>query len=456
MGKGSFGNVKLGDKRRTARLIQVAAAFAAGSCCDGGGTITSVIALPHQAKAAYRLFDCTDVTHEAVLSGHVQWVHEQLTDPGVYLLIEDTTTAEFQGLKKAKGLGPIGESYTRGFWLHNTLALRLDEKLEQCEILGLAAQKAWARPVERPKRRKSNGRGKESNYARQRREDRESMRWAASLADLPARSPMVQYIYVADRESDIYEVFQRCQLYSVSSVIRASYPRALAGEFEGSDLKTVVRLAKVLGTIDVEIARENRTAKVEVRSATVELRGPARPGGRLKNLMLNVVQAREVNPPPGCEAVCWILLSDLPVETLEQCTRIINIYRRRWLIEELHKAMKTGLKLEQSQLSDYRRLSALAAVVSVAAVFLLDLKWKTRSVGDQPLTRRERETPMVTILERLHPPRQTPTQKWVGTSIAKLGGFMGRKGDGPPGWLTLWRGWQTLLILLRGYELRTG
>lgn len=225
---------------------------------------------------------------------------------------------------------------------------------------------------------------------------------------------------------------------------------------------STVALAKVLGTVGVEISRENRVAQIEVRSTTVTLRGPARPGGRLKDLTLNVVQAREVNPPPGCRAVSWILLTDLPVETLEQCLRILNIYRHRWLIEEFHgstelaevKAMKTGLKLEDRQLSDYRRLGALSAVISVAAVFLLQVKWTARIEGDTPLSADEKQATMVKILQKLHRPKGTPTHRWLWSSIAKLGGFMGRKGDGDPGWLVLWRGWQTLRHLLHGYELQ--
>jgi hypothetical protein len=280
------------------------------------------------------------------------------------------------------------------------------------------------------------------------------MRWSQTLSQLPAPSALAQYIYVADRESDIFEVLQNCRARGVSQVIRACQARALVGEFQGVDVFSTVALAKVLGTVPVDISRENRIAQVEVRSATVTLRGPARPGGRLKDLTVNVVQAREINPPPGCTAIWWVLLTDLPVQSLEQCLRILNIYRHRWLIEEFHKAMKTGLKLEHSQLSDYRRLGALSAVISVAAVFLIQVKWTARIDGDKPLSAEEEMTPMVKILRQLHPPKTPPTRRWLWISIAKLGGFMGRKRDGDPGWLVLWRGWQTLRHLLQGYELR--
>lgn len=364
--------------------MKVAAAFRAGACCGGGGTITSVIAAPDQAKAAYRLLDCDSVTHESVIAAHVEHVREHLAcERGVHLLIEDTTALEYQGLEQAQGLGPIGEPFTRGFWLHSTLAVRWDEQANACEVLGLAGQKAWAREASRPKRRKSKGRGKgrgkESNHARQSRSDRESMRWAFALGELDPIPAGSEQIYVADRESDIYEVFERCRRSGRSLVIRATHPRALAGELEGGDLLSAVGNAPVLGVSEVEIAKESRTARLQIRSIEVQLRGPVRPGGRRPDITLNVLQAQEIDPPTGATPLSWTLISDLPVATLRQCQRVIGIYRCRWLIEDLHKGMKTGLRIEQSQLSDYRRLSALAGIVSVVAVFLLQTRHAPRA-----------------------------------------------------------------------------
>jgi hypothetical protein len=451
-----FGQASLGDLRRTSRLVKVAAAFRAGACCGGGGTITSVIASPDQAKAAYRLLDCDSVTHESAIAAHVRHVRQRLAyEPGVHLLIEDTTALAYQGLEQASGLGPIGEPFTRGFWLHSTLAVRWDEQANQCEVLGLAGQKAWAREAIRPKRRKSNGRGKESNHARQSRSDRESMRWAAALAEPGPIPEGSQQIYVADRESDIYEVFERCHGSGRSLVIRATHPRALAGELEGSDLLSAVRHAPVLGVTEVEIAKEGRTARLEMRSIQVELRGPVRPGGRLANVTLNVVQAQEIDPPAGSAPLCWTLITDLPVATLRDCQRVIGIYRCRWLIEELHKGMKTGLRIEQSQLSDYRRLAALSGIVSVVAVFLLQTKHAARTCGERELDEAQIQPAMLKVLKKLHPPKGKATARWFWISIARLGGFMNRKGDGDPGWQTLWRGWQTLCHLVRGYELNS-
>lgn len=460
----AFWGACLGDRRRTARLIQVAAALAQGGGGESGGTITSVIRDRHQAKAAYRLLDSEHVTHDAVIAGHCAAVLAGTAAPGDYLLIEDTTTIAYPSLKQTKGLGPIGEHFTRGLWSHQTLVVRMDWGRDRQELLGLLGQQVWARPVKRARnRRPSTGRGKESGHARQSREDRESKRWMIKLEEAGGALPGTTWTYVADRESDIYEVLVRAWVHGWSHVIRASHARALAGIEHGEGLLRAAAAAPVKGTVQVTLGDGEKTMRLQVRAATVTLRGPSRPAsdavpdGRLPDHTVNVVYACQIDAPQGVEPACWILLTDLPVDTLEQCQRVLAIYRRRWLVEELHKALKTGLKVEDSQLSDARRLGALIGVLSVVAVFLLQHKLAARQDPAAPLTDEHADGSTLAVLKKLDPPEGPPTRRWYWRAIAKLGGFQARPSDGDPGWLTLWRGWQTLMILVRGYELaRTG
>jgi hypothetical protein len=446
-----FSDANLGDARRSKRLVKLGAAFLSGQCSGGGATIGSVIPDVHQAKAAYRLLDNEQVTHSAVMAGHCRQVRQQMQRPGRYLLIEDSTTAAFAGVGRASSLGPIGESWTRGIWLHSALVVRSDQGHER-ELLGFLGQMLWTRPKNR-QRRQSKGRGKESNHARQKRKERESRKWMASLRAVEGPGPGESWIYVADRESDIYEVLLECGQLRCHHVIRAAYPRALSGEGEHRDLLTAAANGSVRGTVRLELPKEKRTAKLEIRSAKLVLRGPPRPGGRLEDLSLNVVGVREIDAPAGVKPLNWVLLTDLPIDTLEQCQEVIDIYRQRWLVEEYHKALKTGLKLEHSQLSDARRLGALTAVLSIVSVFLLQCKLAARIDPQLPLGKHEVDENLLAVLRKLHPPKGPPTVGWLWVSIAKLGGFLARRSDGHPGWLTLWRGWQTLMILVRGYEL---
>ena len=449
-----FGKASLGDARRTRRLVGVGAAFAQGGGGENGGTITSVIRDWSQAKAAYRLLSRAEVTHDAVIGGHGAEVLQATATPGEYLLLEDTTTVAYPDLADRRGLGPIGEDYTRGLWVHSTLVVKTDGDKNQQELVGLLGQRVWVRPRQRPPGRPpSNGRGKESTHARQLRDDRESRRWMASLEAVGGPRAGTTWIYVADRESDIYELFPSASGHGWHYVIRACHPRALAGAWAGQDLFEAAAQGAVRGRVDLPLPQEHRTAHLEVRSGTLELRGPARPGGRLANHRLNVVWVREVDAPRGRPPLHWILLTDLPVDTLAQCLRATRIYCGRWLIEEWHKALKTGLKVEHSQLSDSRRLAAFIGILSVVAVFLVRQKLLARADPDAPLEPRPTDPALLAVLKKTDPPKGKPTRRWFWIAIAKLGGFMARKGDGDPGWLTLWRGWQTLMVLVRGYEL---
>lgn len=448
--------------RRTRRLVKLAAALAQGGGGDCGGTITSVIQDRHQAKAAYRLLDSEHVTHEAVVAAHQAHVLQATAAPGDYLLIEDTTAIAYPSLRQTTGLGPIGESYTRGLWAHQTLVVKMDWHNHQQELLGLLGQKVWARPQQRPKDRPpSTGRGKECNHKRQSREDRESQRWMKTLEQAGGPLGDTTWTYVADRESDIYELFLTSLAHGWSYVIRASHPRALADVQGAANLLAAAADSPIKGAVQVTRGDGESTMNLAVRATTMTLRGPARPvddsipQGRLPDHPLNVVHALQSDAKDGSEPACWILLTDLPVQTLEQCERVLAIYRRRWLVEELHKALKTGLKVEESQLGDARRLGVLIGVLSIVAVFLLQHKLAARNDPKAPVTEENADASTLAVLKKTDPPDGPATRRWYHRAIAKLGGFQARPGDGNPGWLTLWRGWQTLMILVRGYELAT-
>jgi hypothetical protein len=438
----------LGDPRRTARLVRMVQALACGGAGDAGGTLTSVIRDRHQAKAAYRLLDRPEVTHPAVIAGHGAQVLDATAGPGDYLLIEDTTAIAYPGLRQARGLGPIGEDHTRGLWAHQTLVVKVDWPREREQLLGLLGQKVWARPTP-----SWAGRGSRRRHAYASPQARESQRWMAALQQAGGAMAGTTWTYVADRESDIYELFQSAWAHGWSYVIRAAQARALQGGESPTDLLAAAAAAPLRGQCRVPQREGTPAMTLQVRSTRLRLRGPVRPGGRLEDHPLHVVHALELDPPGGRASTCWTLLTDLPVETLEQCTHVLAIYRRRWLVEELHKALKTGLKVERSQLSDARRLGALVGILSVVAVFLLQQKLAARDEPEAELDERAVDAATLAVLRKTTPPPDgQPTRRWFWVAIAKLGGYHHRRGT-HPGWQTLWRGWQTLMLLTRGYEL---
>lgn len=190
---------------------------------------------------------------------------------------------------------------------------------------------------------------------------------------------------------------------------------------------------------------------VEVRSMTLTVQGVKRPGGRRPDLRLNILQAAEIDPPIGVESVDWILLTSLPCERWVEARRVITRYARRWLIEEYHKALKTGAKVEASQLETVDRIQGLLAVLVVVAVRLLNTKLLARTQPDQPVQLESFGPEAIAILSaRFGPPKGGWTYGTLLIAIARLGGFLARRGDGPPGWLTIWRGWQRLMTTAEG------
>jgi len=163
-----------------------------------------------------------------------------------------------------------------------------------------------------------------------------------------------------------------------------------------------------------------------------------------------VVEAREIAPPKGATPVCWVLWSSRPVDTFEQAWQTLEDYERRWLIEEFHKALKTGGRAEAGQHQTAQRLEAMAGLCRVIAVRLVQLKTVAQVAPDTPA---ERVVPRV-WLEMLRALRKRPivSVRDFYRHLAGLGGFLMRKSDGEPGWITLWRGTEKLILAIRGYN----
>jgi hypothetical protein len=443
-----FGMADLSDQRRTNRLVGIGTALAEMP----SGTLPQAFPEWRDLKAAYRFFENPDNRYEDILRPHWQQTLEACRQPGEYLLIEDTTELDYTGHPHAANLGPIGNGKGRGLWVHSTLAVRVEqwdlEHHPEGTLVGLLHQKCWVR---------QGATGKRHQCWRQRmRRSRESQRWAEAFDPIGGPPALSTWIYMADRESDLYEPIERCERYGMDFIIRAYHDRALAGGNE--HLLEAVARAAVFGHMEVDVAaragQSARTATVEVRSCRVTLQGPWRPGGVRPDLALNVVEVREIDAPQNVEPLHWILLTSLSCERWVEVRRIIARYARRWWIEEYHKALKSGTKIEDSQMEEGYRLESLLAVLAVVAVRLLNLKLLARYQPNDPVPESALAPEAMTILEAK---RKRPAGGWTNSTlliaIARMGGFLARTHDGSPGWLTIWRGWQRLWLMSRGLEI---
>lgn len=449
--EGEFGQVNLGDERLNQRAVSLAAALAD----EPSGVLPKALHGPAELEAAYRFFGNGSVSHGKLLAPHRERTRQICQGPGDDLLVEDTTTLDFTSHHGTEELGPVGDGDGRGMFLHTTLALKIERWTPQQEpevtVLGLFGQKVWTREEKTPDRLEK----KRKRLAR----DRESQRWAAVFDDLAGPPEGVRWTYVADREGDIYETFERCAAKRIDTIIRANQPRALS-EQDGSVFEFIAE-QPVVGGFELHLrarpGQSARTAKVEVRSGVTTLRAPWRPDRHAAPWTVHLVEAREVEAAGVASPIHWVLLTSWPVESLVDALRVVKSYTRRWLIEEYHKALKTGAGIEKSELSTASRLQALLGVLALVAVRLLQMKVLAEAKPDEPVDGVEVGPEVLTILEaKLGKPPGGWTNRTVLVKIASLGGFLGRKGDGNPGWQTIWRGWQKLMLLIQGYHLARG
>jgi hypothetical protein len=442
-----FAFAELGDPRRNKRLVNIATKLAA----HPGGTLPQAFPDWAELKAAYRFFDSPVVDFQRVVQPHLARTRLACREAGEYLIIEDSSHLDFSRHGRTQDLGVIGDGHGRGFALHTALAVRIEawtlEQRPEGQVVGLFDQQC-RRPRPAPK-------GESRRELLQR--PRQSSWWAEVFRQTGRPPSVCRWIYVADRESDFYEPIQVCQQAGIDFVVRGRRDRRLADE--AGKLRDALDRAPVLGQSTVELRSRGgeaaRTAIVKLRAVTVDLDGPWRPGGCQEPLRgVTFVEVQEVDPPEGVkEPLHWVLLTSLPCRTLAEGRRIVGRYTARWWIEEYHKALKSGAGVEDSQLERAGRLEPLIGILAVVAVRLLSAKMLARSRPEGAEAKASFGPEMLTLLEKkLGEPKGGWTNRNLIRAVAHLGGFIGRKSDGEPGWQTIWRGWQRLMWMCEGLE----
>lgn len=432
-----WGAAKLGDKRRTTRAVALGAQLAANPAAQ----------LPKQTgswkelKAAYRLLNESDVTHNKLGLPHREATRRQarLCD-GVVLFIQDGTQLDFSHHPKVVGLGRLNKLKSQGMLLHTCLAVAP----AQDSVLGVAAQRLWQRPPKAARKERKNACSWRAN---------EYDVWAEMVQEIgpaPARASGVTWISVGDRASDLYGYFRQARDVGWEVVARASKDRII-DTLEGERAYLLQWARKLPSQITTTVALRGRdglparTASLQVAWAQCDLPAPQwgkeRGGPRLR---VSVVRVWESDPPPGVAGLEWVLVTSLVVIDAADALRVIAYYEKRWLIEEYHKCLKTGCAMEARQLETSAGLQALLGFLAILAVRLLCLRTVSRQQPDTPARHLVAPELIETVQGYLHLPPGEMTAREFWRAVARLGGFLGRKSDGDPGWQTLWRGWLKL------------
>ena len=462
-----FGQVMLGDVRRSRRTVRLAAGWAR----QPGASIPRLSqGESYASKAAYHLLGHPQATPDALQEPHRQLVAQQLHAPGTYLLVEDTTELSWpEAAERRPGLGPVGpgKATSQGVLLHSLVAAAWPAtdpdpaaKRPALPLLGLLDQQFHVRqPV--PEAEKAHPHG--GSRPRQGRV-RESALWAQSLRAVGSPPPGTRWVVVADRGADIYEHLQQCQAQGLGFVVRAAQNRALvvgADKLPAGRLFELARAQPRAGTFLLSLRGRPRQPARDVVlqvsfSPALGLRAPQRPGGATGKgapIPGSVVRVWEEGSPeaarPGLE---WLLLCDQPITAFAQALTCARQYTSRWLIEDFHKALKTGLGAEKLQLQTAARLFAAVALLSLVALALVDLREKSRLAPDAPAESSGLTATELRVL-RHQSRRPLGTVRTVYLALAALGGHLGRKGDGPPGWQTLWLGRRSLRLLVEGVQM---
>lgn len=417
-------------------------------------------------KAAYRLLSNEAIDPQAIQEPHRRVTRQRCADHPVVLCVQDDTQLSFNHRSCLKGLSQLGKGRGQGLMQHTTLAVRTDGTL-----LGLLDE-FWFERVEAPA-----GQTRRARYRRW----RETEVWSDAVRHVGEPPAGTRFVHVMDRAGDTLEVMHTCQQTGVGFVIRARHDRRVEGSH--GRLWSWMQARPVAGTLPVtvsaqrnsrgQITRAPRQVKVSIRLGSVQLDPPWNHPGPTEPVGVWAVYISEEHPPKDVELVEWMLLTSEPVEDLEAAETIIEWYQHRWLIEEWHRVEKEGCRLEASQLDDAADIQRLAGIVGIIAVRMIQLRdlaglaSEARDPSDDESKDRCKHQPsgdpqvlqaavprmwivIVSHLAKIQADQLTPRQFWL--TVAKRGGWLGRKQDGPPGWKVIWRGWYDVHMMVQGAE----
>lgn len=445
-----LGRAELGDRRLTARLLQMTGQFYEQPLANIPQSCGSTKA----AKAAYRFLDNADVQWESILHSHYQATSDRLHEHETVLVATDTTTLNYTTHPGAEGLGFICDNESaRGIIVHDTLCFT-----PEGTPLGLLDVQCWIRETI----------GSKTTRHIKPIEQKESFKWIKSYRAVSAiqkQCKTTRLILIGDREADIHELFSERGTHKKNAelLIRAerSRNRIVTGEDGNHDyLWTILQAQPVIATRKLLIPPgENRTARqaqLDVRLAEITLR-PPRKKPALAAITVWAIYAKEPNPPEGTDPLEWMLLTTLETSPPADVLMRLEWYAKRWGIEVYHRILKSGCRIESRQLATLHRLCNCLAIDMVIAWRIFHLTMQGRETPDLPcgvyFTPDEWKA-LTTFVHKIKaPPTEPPTLNEAVALLGRLGGHLGRVGDAPPGSEVLWRGMTRLADISEAYRL---
>jgi Transposase DNA-binding/Transposase Tn5 dimerisation domain len=443
-----FGHAELGDARRTARLVKIAA-----RCAERPhGHVSGVLHVAAEREGAFRF-----VENQAVDAYRIAEASHEATarrcGRGTVIVAVDQSTLSVTDRQRTKGFGRTAHNTRRKRGVEVMTALAVSEA---GVTLGVLAQQWWLRSEDPSPQWKKDKRPEC---------ERESDLWRRTLdaarATLGADAPEVQPWFQLDRGADVGAVLRRATELDLSITVRAAYDRSVEG---GRQLRHAVRAAPVLGHYELRVPRgykrKPRVARIEVRATAVRLRvgEDVRSRRRKSALDFHVVRVRELRAPRGVEPIEWTLLTTVAVDDFDDAMNVVRAYTARWRVEDFHLAWKSAVcDIESSQLRSLPAFRRWATIAAAVAARTERLKMLSRSTPDVPalteLSRDEVDAAILLSETKRFSPGDELTLEQAVRLIADLGGYTGKSSGGPPGARVIARGLHDVEVGARALAL---
>lgn len=431
-----------------------------------GKTLASSFESWSKIKASYRFFANPRVSMRAMLAPHICQTLERVRACSTVLVVQDTTYFDFSRREKTKGLDLTQRSKkgvpSKGLMLHNTMAFTPDG-----QPLGLLDQ----RFIERQSFHGEDAQEKrEIRHCNEAIDVKESRRWIDVIRTCHAfDTGDCRTVHVCDREGDIYELFRDAAALGEHVLIRAARNRAINKTHRREQptewlFDTLInRRAQGRTTIKLQVngSKKYRKANLSIIYLPITMPPPLnrtapKDGTELPMVTLTAIMAIEKQASNPHDKLCWVLLTDLPIADTAAAIEKVQWYTQRWNIEIFHKVLKSGCAVEKAQLETALRLKKYIVLKSLVAWRLFWLARLQSEDGSAPCDTVLEPIEWQLLFRKLNKtvdvPTEVPSLDSALVWIARLGGYIARPSDPPPGVVSLWRGWVRLAEMVDDYR----
>lgn len=439
--------LSLGDKRLKQRAQKVLAQLSRNAtdsipaACSGEG----------ETKAAYRFFDNDRVAPEEIQRTHTEATLARMAEHPIILIPQDTTVLNFSNQHARTDAGPTTKDSTKGIHLHCALAIT-PEKV----CLGMVATKQWHREELQKLTRKERNKKDYTTPI----EEKESYRWLENYKkanEYAALLPNTLIVSMADREGDIYDIYQEANKIFLHEgakahyLIRAKTDRKVCdetGKKKNEKIKSTLKSEKPLGQVIINVSgtkkRKAREADMSVYSKAIYITLPEKQkkDKDYKPIKITAILCSENNPPAGAEAIEWLLITDLAVLSFEDACDKIQWYACRWQIEIFFKILKSGCTIEKLQLTDKNFSACLIFYIIIAwrILYVVVMGRHCPDISCECIFSKEEWQTTYVVVYRKRPPDIPPTLNEMTRMVASLGGYLNRRSNPEPGVKTMWIG----------------